>query len=228
MIADRRIEAASAFERALVLNPNSFDAYHSYARFCVTKGDFERAAKLYLRAMELQPEDYQSPMFLMGALRSLGRFEEAEKYARLGVKRAEEVLRLHPENSKPAQSIACALAFLGEHDRAKEWLARAMAIDPDDNQARYNAACTYSLLGEADRAIDLMEILLPQLGPDQKLRFKNDPDFDPIREHPRYQILLELAEIDRELAPRGKASPPGWLLCLNLGPSCRFTEGCAL
>ena len=78
----------------------------------------------------------------------------------LRLKRAEEALRLHPEESKPAQIGAIALASLGERDRAKEWLARALAIDPDDNIARYNAACTYSLLGEIDRAIDLLEICL--------------------------------------------------------------------
>jgi adenylate cyclase len=69
-----------------------------------------------------------------------------------------------------------------------------MAIDPDDNLARYNAACTYSLLGEIDRSIDLLEICLQLVGADFKLWFKNDSDLDPIRNHPRYQKLLELAE----------------------------------
>ena len=68
-----------------------------------------------------------------------------------------------------------------------------MAIDPNDNIARYNAAATYSLLGELDRAIDLLEIWLQQVGSDAKLWFGNDSDFDPIRTHPRYQTLLELA-----------------------------------
>jgi adenylate cyclase len=59
--------------------------------------------------------------------------------------------------------------------------------------AKYNAACTYSLLGELDLAFDLLEIFLPKVGPDAKLWFKNDSDLDPIRTHPRYQKLLELA-----------------------------------
>lgn len=110
------------------------------------------------------------------------------------MKRAEEALRLHPENSKPAQQGACALAFLGERDLAKQWLARALAIDPDDNIGRYNAACTYSLLGEVDRSVELLEICLPQFGRDMKLWFKNDSDLDAVRSHPRYRKLLELAE----------------------------------
>ena len=109
------------------------------------------------------------------------------------MKRAEEALQLHPENSKPACMGASALAYLGERERAKEWLALALAIDHDDNSVRYSAACTYSLLGEIDRAIDLLETWLPLAAPTSKLWFKNDSDFEPIRTHPRYKKLLELA-----------------------------------
>ena len=192
-IGSRPTEAASTFEQALALDPNCYETNRLFAEFCVTKGDFQRAAQHFLRAMEIQPDDYQAPLFLFSVYQSLGRPEEAAKYARLGVKWAEEALRLHPESSKPAQQGACALAYLGERERAKEWLARALAIDPDDNIARYNAACTYSLLGEFDRSIDLLEICLQLVGADFKLWVKNDSDLNPIRDHPRYQKLLELA-----------------------------------
>jgi adenylate cyclase len=190
---NRRTEAVAAFEQALALDANSYEANFYYAQFCVTEGDFERAAKHFVRALEINPDDYRSPLLLQNVFQSLGRRDEAEKYGWLGVKRAEEVLRLHPESSMPAQMGACTLAALGERDRAKDWLARALAIDPDDNKTRYNAACVYSLLGEFDRAVDLLEILLSELGPDLILSFKNDSDLDPIRTHLRYQKLLELA-----------------------------------
>jgi adenylate cyclase len=193
MVADRRGEAPAAFERALALDPNCHEAHYHFADFCVTASDFARAAEHYVRALEIKPDDYISPILLMGIFRSLRRPQEAEGYARLGLKRAEEALRLQPEDSKPAQLGANALATLGEHDQAKEWLARALAIDPDDNGTRYNAACAYALLGEPDRAIDLLEVYLRQVGPDLKLWFKNDSDLDSIRSHSRYAKLLELA-----------------------------------
>ena len=193
MCADRRTEAAVAFERAFAIDPNSYETNKPYGDFYHNQGDYERAAQHYLRAMEVRPDDYVAPLMLQQVFNSLGRHDSEEKYSRLGVKRAEAALRLHPENSRPAQLGACALAFLGERERALEWLARALAIDPDDNQARYNAACAYSLLGEFNRAIDLLEVFLPKVGPDAKLWFKSDSDLDPIRSHPRYQKLLELA-----------------------------------
>ncbi|RWK62487.1 tetratricopeptide repeat protein [Mesorhizobium sp.] len=193
-LGGRPAEAVSAFEQALALGPNSYEPHYFYARFSVTVGDFERAAKLFIRALEIQPDDYRSPLFLQNVFNSLGRQEERERYARLGLKRAEDALRLHPESSDPAQMGAIALAALGERDRAKEWIARALAIDPDDNNTRYNAACAYSLLGEFDRAIALLETWIHQVGSDAKQWFKNDADLDPIREHPRYATLLKLID----------------------------------
>jgi adenylate cyclase len=193
MVANRRSEAPAAFEQALALDPNCHEAHYHYADFCVTIGDFEQAAEHYIRALELKPEDYISPVLLLNVLRSLGRGQEEVGYARIGLRRAEEALRLHPEDSKPAQLGAIALVALGERDRAMEWLARALAIDPDDSGALYNAACIYSRLGESERAIDLLQPYLRKVGPDLKLRFKNDSDLDPIRGHPRYQKLLDLA-----------------------------------
>jgi len=190
--AGRRAEAVSAFEQALALDPNCHEANYYYARFCYTEGDFNKAAKHYIRALEIRPDDYKSPLLLQGVYQSLGRHDEEQRYAQLGIKRAEEALKRNPENSDPAALGASVLAALGQRERAKQWLARALAVEGDTSSAWYNVACTYSLLGDFDRAIDLLEIWLPQVGPDQKLWFKNDADFDPIRSHPRYRKLLEL------------------------------------
>lgn len=195
MIGDRRAEAASAFEHALTLGPNCYEANELYAEFCFIGGRFDRAARYFLRAMEIQPDDYQSPFLLVQVFQSLGQPEEATRYARIGLRRAEEALRLHPESFRPAQQGAATLAFLGERDRAEEWLARALTVDPDDMVGYYNAACTYALLGDADRAIDMLEICLQQFAPERKLWLKNDSDLDPIRMHPRYQKLLQLARL---------------------------------
>jgi adenylate cyclase len=190
----RKDEAEAAFERALELDPNNFEAHLFYARFCVTQGKLEQAAEHYVRALEIRPDDCQSPLLLEQVLRSLGRADEGIPYLRMGVKRAEEELRLHPESSRPAQLGACALVQLGENEKALKWLERVMIIDPNDNGARYNAACTYSLLGEFDRAIDLLNDWVEDAGPEQRNWFMHDADLDPIRDHLRYPALLERVE----------------------------------
>jgi adenylate cyclase len=187
----RRPEAAAAWERALELDPNSFDANLSYARFCVTEGNFEKAIELYTRATEIQPDDSQAPMLLQIVFRSIGRIEESETYGRLGLKRAEEQLKLYPENSRPAQLGAATLASLGEKEQALKWLERAKLIDPDDNNARYNAACTYAQLGEIDQAVEMLEEWSKHCGAEQEMWFLHDSDLDPVRDHPRYPPLID-------------------------------------
>ena len=188
--SDRPSEAVAAFSRALELDPGNFDANLSYARFSVTQGDLEKAVELYVRALEIQPDDCQAPLLLQTVYNSLGKKEEAERYGRLGLKRAEEQLRLHPESSRPAQLGAAALATFGESQKALKWLERVKLIDPDDNNAHYNAACTYAQIGEIDQAIDMMERWSDNCGAEQEIWFLHDGDLDPIREHSRYSDLL--------------------------------------
>jgi adenylate cyclase len=187
----RHEEAIAEFERALALDPNLYEANYFYARFFFEQGDFQKAAEFFERAAQLRSDDYRSPLLLTTVYRSLGRQEDRERSARLGLERAERELNLHPENSGPAQLGALALANLGETDRAKDWAARTLAIDPDDLLAQYNIACVYSQLGDLDPAIDLLEKVLPHRSSEQIVWFKNDSDLDPIRSHPRYQRLLE-------------------------------------
>jgi adenylate cyclase len=186
----RAEEAEEAFEKALSLEPNNFEANYLYARLCIKQGRRERAAELLIRALEVQPGDSQSAFLLNNVLRGLGRSEEAEKYGRLGLKRAEEQLRLHPESSRPAQLGACVLARLGEKDRAVEWIKRALSIDPEDVNCQYNAACVWAVLGEDDRAFDQLKLWSKQTGADSRRWLEHDPDFDRLRQHPRYQELI--------------------------------------
>ena len=191
---ERREEAAVAFKRAIELDPNSYDVNLFYARFCVIMADWDGAIEYYTRALELEPERSQAPFLLQIIYRSVGKLEEAERYGRLGLKRAEEELKLYPESSRPAQLGACALASLGEKERALKWLERVRLTDPDDTQARYNAACTYAQLGEVEQAIDMLEEWSSHAGTELGVWFKHDADLDPIRDNPRYAALVERIE----------------------------------
>jgi adenylate cyclase len=192
-LGQRHDEATAEFEQAIALDPNSFEAHYFYARACFTQGKLERAAALFERAAEIKPDDYQSLTLVIQIYHSLGRDRDKEDAARRGLERAERELTLHPENPRPAYLGAAALVRLGETDRAKEWLSRALAIDPDDILTQYNAACIYSLLGDIEPAFDLLERLLPHAGRELYAGWiKHDSDLNALRSHPRYQKILEL------------------------------------
>jgi adenylate cyclase len=194
-LGQRHEEAIAEFEEAIALDPNSFEAHYFYARACVTQGKLERAATLFERAAENKPDDYQALCLLIHIYRSLGRDRDSKRAAGKAIERAESELMLHPENPRAAYLGASALATLGEKDRAREWAARALAIDPDDVLIQYNVACVYSVLGDLDQAFDLLERLLPNAGYELKHGWiKNDSDLDPLRNHPRYQKILEVID----------------------------------
>jgi len=192
-LGKRYEEATAEFERAIALDPNSFEAHYFYARACVTQGKLERAATLFERAVENKPDDYQSLCLLIPVYRSLGRPKDSESAAHRGIERAKNELTVHPENARSAYLGANALVTVGDKDRAREWASRALSIDPDDVLTQYNVACVYSLLGDIERAFDLLDRLLPKAGHELKHGWiKYDADLDPLRDHPRYQKILEL------------------------------------
>jgi adenylate cyclase len=191
-LRERYPEAVAEFDQAIAFDPNLFEAHYFYARACFAQGKLEDAARLFQRAAELKPDDYQTLLVLTGIYRSLGREQEMTEAAREGVARAERELMLHPENPRSAYLGAVGLAVLGEFDRAKDWAERALVIDPDDGLTKYNVACVCSLVGEHERAIDLLVDLLPTATQERKRWVEHDSDLDPIRSHPRFPEVLQL------------------------------------
>ena len=197
-VMERRDEARAAFERALELDPNSFEANLFYGRYWAVAGEFEQAVPYFTRATEVQPDDYQGPFLLEQTLRGLGRAEEGLPYARMGLKRAEQALRKHPESSRPAQLGATTLAAIGEVEEAKRWIERALAIDPDDSHIKYNAACVWAQVGEPDKAFDLLEEWAMHSGRENREWMLHDPDLAALRGLPRHRHILDL--IDARIA----------------------------
>jgi adenylate cyclase len=189
---ERYDEAELAYQRALSLDPNSYDANffsaQTMARFL---GDTTRVVETFKLTTRLRPEDYYSPMIIASVLAP--RDPERSKWAAICFDRAERAAAQHPESAAPLHRGALALAYLGEREKAHAWLARALAIDPDDFATLYNAACIHSVIGELDQALDYLEKALRGVSPNAIKQVRNEADFDPIREHPRYlQLLLTL------------------------------------
>jgi adenylate cyclase len=180
----------SEFEQAIALDPGSFEANYFYARANFAEGKLDRAATLFERAAELKPDDYQSLILLIQIYRSLRHNHRIESSARRGVERAERELAVHPENPRPAYLGAAALLTLGDKERSKEWLSRALAINPDDVLTQYNVACIYSQMGETENALNSLEQLLPHANHETKAWIKHDSDFESLRGNPRFQKIL--------------------------------------
>jgi serine/threonine protein kinase/Tfp pilus assembly protein PilF len=186
----RFTEAEREFEFALKLDPKLFEAFYHYGRARVAQGEFTEAAKLFERACALRPEDFQAPTFLGRCYNSMGRKEEGEAMARKALRLIDERLALNPDDARASQLGATVAASLGLNDMARDYARRALTINPDDPLLLYNISCMYSLLGSPNEALDCLEKAVDK-GYGQKDWVEHDSDLDPIRELPRFKMILE-------------------------------------
>jgi adenylate cyclase len=182
-------EAAQEFEEAIRLNPNLFEAYYYFARTCFARGDIQRSAGLFRKAAEVRREDFQSPMLLGQALRMLGQVEDAQTATREGIRRAEQMLVLNPVDSRALSLGSGALFADGQKARAMAWSQRALELYPDDLSALVNGACLYAKAGRKEEALELLERVFAR-GWGKRDWVEHDPDYDILREDPRFQQLL--------------------------------------
>jgi adenylate cyclase len=183
-------EADKEFGAAMRLNPKLFDPCYLYARSLFAQGKMEEAVDWFRKASGLNPADYQSLSHVGMGLRSLDRQEEAHQANEEALRIMQRHVELYPEDARALYLGASAWFLHGDRDRCLEWLGRALAIDPEETTILYNTACTYSLLGEKDQALDLIEKAVRN-GYGHKEWLENDPDFTSLRDHPRFQALIQ-------------------------------------
>jgi DNA-binding SARP family transcriptional activator len=182
-------EAACEFEAAIRLNPYLFDAYYYFGRTAFACGNMTRAAELFRSAMDIRQEDFQSAMLLGMALRATGRDEAASDAVRTGIRRAEQVLLLNPQDGRALSLGAGALIDDGQVERALQWSRQALAGYADDTSALVNVACVYARVGQAGDALDLLERVFAR-GCGKRDWVENDPDYGSLRTEPRFQQLV--------------------------------------
>jgi adenylate cyclase len=185
----RDAEATEAFDSAIRLDAGLYEAYYFYARHCFSRGRREDAVRLYEEAMRARPEDFQAPLLVAQIYDDLGRPEEARSARLRGVQRAEEHLKLNPDDARARYMGANGLIELGDRERGARWAERALAMRPDDPVLLYNVGCIYSLLGRADEAIHCLENAV-SAGLAEKRWLENDTNLAPLRKDIRFQALL--------------------------------------
>jgi adenylate cyclase len=125
MIADCESEIEMV-DRAIVLNPNSFNGWHCRGWVYRNAGRPEEAIRSFERAIRMNPVDPRLQFTFAGmamAFIELGRFDEA-------LVAGKKAQRHNPSYSSTYRCLASAFAHLGRDTEAREAAARVVELDP--------------------------------------------------------------------------------------------------
>jgi adenylate cyclase len=184
---ERFDEAETALRKAVELDPALGRAWHHLARALQHQGKTRDAARHFEKAAEFDPEDFVSPLLATTSYFALHDTEASERMARIGVERAQRVLEDYPDNQRAYYLGAGGWYMLGEISKALEWTEKALELNPNDPATRYNSACFFAKFPEKhERALDLLENSV-----NSRSWMEHDADLDPLRNHPRFQAILD-------------------------------------
>ena len=193
--AGRREEAAAEIAVALRLGPESYEVHARAGHISYDQGRLEDTARHYEKAAALIETDLRALSVLISCYTALGDAENTRRAAGIGLERAEKAVAQDRSNGYAMGVGVTALAALGETERAKDWMNRALLIDPENLLMRFNFACTLAAwLNDPAAALDMLAPVLERDPGGLRQDTRTDPDFAGLRDHPRFQAMVAKAE----------------------------------
>lgn len=200
-------EAQSEIEMALQLNPDSWEVNKEAARVYYRQGRLEDATGYLEKATALSETDFHSRGMLSALYLARGRLEAARACAAKVIEQVEPALARNPDNGAALAYGVLSFAAVGNFDRAREWMERALLLDPDNMYMRYNLAWPMlAFFEDKDGALELLEPALAKGGRTLISLATADRNLDSLRDDPRFQKMIEAAQARVGLAPSAIAA----------------------
>jgi len=204
----RESDADAEIAEALRLDPDSWEVRAEAARFCMRHRRVAEAARHYEKAVEVMESDQHAWMMLVSCYETLGDKAGVARAARKLTESAERALAADAGDTAALATGATGLAALGEKDRARDWMERALLLAPDNLNMRYNFACELVRhLDDKEGALKLLERNFAEVKGMQIRMAATDPDLDPLRDDPRFQRMLANAMKRLGLDPAAMPKP---------------------
>ena len=167
------------------------------ARYMVTRDTAYRKALENLRASDLQDDTTYYYVWKAEWYHQQGNPQLQRAYGDSARAMVEPQLRARPDDDRLRLEAAVAYAMLGRKEDAIREGKRGVELLPMSKDAYWGSdrlldlATVYVHAGEPEPAIEILEQLLAMPSAISVAQLKVDPFWDPLRQHPRFQRLLQ-------------------------------------
>jgi tetratricopeptide (TPR) repeat protein len=198
-VAEKAFEAVKSFpmtnEQKLKVQSGRADVFLLERRYSEGLNEAETLPDDQLAAF---PNHLWGKYYCIGFARKALHDEPGARAAFLKAKSiAEDNLKRSPDSEGAHLQLAKVLAQLGQKESAFAEAQRASELLPESKDAfggpevAAGVAEVYGILGDNDRVIELLEGLLTRPSGVTAQGLKINPIWDPVREDPRFQALIE-------------------------------------
>jgi len=194
-------EAVAVLERSMALRP-SYGAASNLGAIEFSRGRFAAAARAYEKALALDASDYRVWRNLgVSYYWTPGEKQKARAALESALRLGEQQLVVNPREPALLIDLGDCHALLGNVARARELLARGLALVPDDVEVQHTTAAAYEQIGDREAALRWIRRALA--GGYPRSRVEDDPGLAALRADPRFPR----AGAPAAASPSGRRAP---------------------
>lgn len=175
----QRDAAIKEYEESQMLNADYPAAYMNLGNLCMDRGEYDRAAASYKKAIEIEP------VFIPGYI-NLADVYRAQNQDEKGMGILLHALGIAPESAPAHHAMGLLMIRTGEHKKAFYYLRKAAILVPENARYSYVYGVTLNSLGMSGQAVSVLRRALN----------RNPYDRD---------LMVSLATIHRDRGEFGRA-----------------------
>lgn len=185
---DRFEESIAIGKQNLEINPVLPIAYNELGFALLLAGDYDAAIEYCWKGLEFDPNFPQSHWLLMVIYAGKGMYEET-------IEQCQKLSSLAPDSMTFMAEVGCYYGIAGRRAEALKILNEFKEKSKKEYIRSYLIAIIYAGLGEQDQAIEWLEKAYDEHD-HSMVWLKVGPQFDSLREDPRFQALLKKMKLE--------------------------------